>query len=69
MGGVGWGWGCEENIARSNVPNFENEVCPTLAILTMVVAVVDITYSTESSWATGAFRRVYTLMSISTSVV
>ena len=41
MATLKWGGGCEENIARSNVPNFENEVCPTLAILTRVVAVVD----------------------------
>lgn len=68
-GNIEMGRGCEENIARSNVPNFENEVCPTLAILTRVVAVVDSIYSTESSWTTGAVRRVCTLMSISTSVV
>lgn len=35
----------------------------------MVVAVVDSMYSAESSWTTGAVRRVCTLMSISTSIV
>ena len=52
-----------------NVPNFENEGCHALEILTMVVAVVDSMYSAESSWTTGAVRRVCTLMSISTSIV
>lgn len=63
------GRGAKKILHEGIFPNFENEVCPTLAILTMVVAVVDSMYSTESSWTTGAARRVCTLMSIGTSVV
>lgn len=64
-----WGKRVLAKYCRSNVPNFKNEGCPALAILTMVVAVVDSTYSAESSWTTGAVRRVCMLMGISSSIV